>query len=311
MYTEEIILAQNDNIDLDKLKIAILNQDEKSCIESYVDTTRHIQEIEQLFRVFKCNLKLMLEHYVLNNDDTVIRKKSFSFEESDSIIINTLTINYLSSAKTLVESLENFLKINNRLLYENFKNECLSKTYDEKFSYRLLIRLRDFSQHGHLPIDVDCDGKYCFDLRKILLVPHFNHNKKLSSEMEEIEDQILKKYAGFPKIVFTKLIAEFNFCVTKIYVSFFDKAESVLLNQIKSLKMLLKEHPSIIHKSWDSLNGFILYDDDDGIIHCFDPKGESMKMLLSFKDDASKIFKEEEKELKMFNSSMHLSEIGN
>ena len=70
--------------------------------------------------------------------------------------------------------------------YNKVKNECLSKIYDKKFSYRLLIRLRDFSRHGHLPVYISEDNKCSFDLDQILYTPHFNLNKKIKEEMQRI-----------------------------------------------------------------------------------------------------------------------------
>ena len=45
-----------------------------------------------------------------------------------------------------LESIENFIenKLRGNELNE-FKSKCLSKIYDEKFSCRLLIRLRDYT----------------------------------------------------------------------------------------------------------------------------------------------------------------------
>ena len=54
----------------------------------------------------------MQNYYIMNNDDTINRRIVFEFEVDDDIGINALVINYLSSAKTLIESIETFMKEN-------------------------------------------------------------------------------------------------------------------------------------------------------------------------------------------------------
>ena len=122
-------------------------------MKTFVDITTYIQEIEQLFRIFIINLKLILNFYRLGNDDKISRNYDFDLEDTDEYIINSLVINYISSAKTLKESIENFMKkfvVENNEINIKYNNECLKKLYDNVFPYRLLLRLRDFSQHGHL-----------------------------------------------------------------------------------------------------------------------------------------------------------------
>lgn len=108
MSTEEYIL--NRNIDINMTKIPNFKDDEIKLIDEYIEFTRHIQEIDQLFHIFKTNLNHLLIHYELWNDDTAIKRCNFDIEESDEIIINALVINYISSARTFVESIEIFLK---------------------------------------------------------------------------------------------------------------------------------------------------------------------------------------------------------
>lgn len=306
MNTETIILTQNIDIDFDKVQVPNLNSNELDCIETYVEVTRHIQEIQQLFHVFRCNLKLMLDHYIFNANDMIIRKETFLIEEDDNIIINALTINFLSSAKTLVESLENFLKLHNNVLYDEFKKGCLSKIYDDNFYYRFLIRMRDFSQHGHLPVDVDGCGKCCFNLTHILSVPHFSHNKKLSMEMKKIKSEIYDKYSDVPNIIFTVAIAEFNLCVLLIYKEFLNKVENILLAENEKLNKLLNNRPDIIYNSTDFFNGYIFYKENSGGIHCFSPQDNSLNMFVNIKEEAFQIFIEEEKELEELKKAIKM-----
>lgn len=304
MNTEKSILIKELDINIEKIQLPALNKDEKSCIEFFVEITRHIQEIDQLFRVFRVNIKNMLYYYELNINDIITRKIDFEFQESDDIIINAFTINCLSSGKTLIESIENFIKDNigeDSEIYKTFKIECLNKIYDDTFSYRLLIRMRDFSQHGHLPVSVALDNRCSFDLEQILLAPHFNHNKKLQIEMQNIKKEVCIKYSDHPRIAFTMSIAEFNLCIIEIYMKFLNTIEGILCNSIKEITELLNNRSDIIYKSDDYLNGFVLYDICGDSIHCFNPKDDSMKMFLDIKENVSKILEQEKRELKLLS----------
>lgn len=307
MNTETHILKDDLDIDLEKIKIPNLNEDEIAIIESYVEITRHIQEIEKLFNIFRCNRKIISNNYTLYNNDTIKRNKICTFEEDDYVVINTLVINFLSSGKTLVESVENYMKsaINPELrIYNDFKCKCINRIYDTIFSYRLLIRLRDFSQHGHLPISGNFSGGYCFDLNRIISTPHFNHNKKIEEEMIKLEKEIYEKFKGYPRICFTKSIAEFNLCIIEIYVEFLNAIENFFYDVVQKVNLLLNQRPVLIYKSTDSFNNHVFYKDCNGFIHCFNSKNDSKKMFLEFKQNAMKIFDYEKNAMKALNDSI-------
>lgn len=109
MITEEYILIENTDINI---KVPNFSKEELYTIEKFLKFTKDIQEIDQLFQIFQTNLRQILLNYELNSDDTIDRKADLDNDEDDIIIINTLVINYISSAKTFIESVENFLKMN-------------------------------------------------------------------------------------------------------------------------------------------------------------------------------------------------------
>ena len=308
MNTETVILIEHINTDIDKLILPELNDEEKSCIHYFIEINRHIQEIDKLFHIFRFNLKSMLHYYTIMNTDRIKRKFIFDFKTSDYIAINALIINFISSGKTLTEAIENFLKEktgDNSELYQMFKTQCLSEKYDQCFSYRFLLRLRDFSQHGHLPITVDINNICCIDIDQILLTPHFNHNKTILQQIENIRNELHEKHTSYPKIVFTLSIAEFNICITEIYVEFLNNIEKPLQDSIDKIKTLLVNRPELIYKSSDILNGFVLYElDGTYSIHAFNPQGDSKAMYLGFKDIAIKILKKEKNEWDILNASI-------
>ena len=68
----------------------------------------------------------------------------------------------------MMESMNNFANLD----YLSSENKhrylaMVSKIYDTVFSYKLLTRLRDYSQHGHLPVSSE-GNSYYFDFVDIL-----------------------------------------------------------------------------------------------------------------------------------------------
>ena len=77
--TEVLLSAKN--IDLDKITICQFNEDGQNIIDSYVEITRHLQELGQLFQVFRFNLENLLNCYTIYPDDHLERA-----EHSEALI---------------------------------------------------------------------------------------------------------------------------------------------------------------------------------------------------------------------------------
>ncbi len=303
MGLRDFILTKEGNFNIQDIKIAQMNAKEKEITKLYVDITSYIQEIEQLFRIYRINVKILLNFYRLGNDDKITKNYDFNLEDTDEYIINSLVINCISSGKTLKESIENFMRQfvgENNEINIKFKNECLSKLYDDVFAYRLLLHMRNSAQHGHLIVSKGYQNKYCFDIEQILSTPHFNINAKLKQEMRNIRKEIYDKYGDHPRILFTLSIAEFNYCIIKTYKEFLETIEGVFKEYVYDMNKLIKDRPDIIYMSKDNLNGFIFYEDDEDGLHCFNPNEDPLKMFNEIKNKALIILKEEEKELEFF-----------
>lgn len=152
MDTERMLPYQN--FDIDDITLLDFTDDALQIIQTYVEVTRHTQEIHQLFELFRYNLRRLLSVYDLNNRDRIKRHEPYFEEFSDRIELNALVINYISAGKTLIDSLRSCIEhaySENSSTSEKF-SKFLSSVYDSCFSYRLLTRLRDFAQHGHLQI---------------------------------------------------------------------------------------------------------------------------------------------------------------
>lgn len=60
MNTESTIFLKDTDINIEDINLVQLKEKERECLSSYVEITRHIQEINQLFHIYKCNLDNLL-----------------------------------------------------------------------------------------------------------------------------------------------------------------------------------------------------------------------------------------------------------
>jgi hypothetical protein len=299
MDTEKIMPYQG--FDINNVTIPDLYEEELNTILKYIEITRYVQEIHQLFAVFCYNLLSILNTYELNNSDKLIRHKSFLGDFDDRTEINALIISYISAGKTLTDSLEACMlgAYSSNNAYREYK-ELLSKVYDKSFSYRLLVRLRDYSQHGHLPVSVD-NNVFCFDIAQIIETPHFNHNKSLKDEMGNFTEELLVKRKTHPHYVFSLAVAEYTAVIAKIYYEFWIRIKGAFSSLNDDFSILIANHPEyIIHKD-KKFNGWCFYQLNN-TLHGFNTKEDSSKMIKQYTDEAELFYDNEEKELQSFRS---------
>ena len=158
------------------------------------------------------------------------------------------------------------------------------------FSYRLLIRLRDFAQHGHLPVNSSPYNKqYAFDLRIITNTKNFKHNSNIKQELINISEKIQKEYNGDPKIAFTYSIIEFDKCIYEIYLHFINTIIKEFQILEENFRNMISNNPKIIYKSFNKLNGLILYRvKEDTFLHALNPKEMPLQLIYSIKLDLEK-----------------------
>lgn len=150
----------NRNINLDNIEYneKLWTDERIELFRNYVKITEEIQELHQLFNELMFNLgQLDKECIVYYNDQAVLRDNS---EPVDFTIINALTINILSSGRSLIDYMETILKNQKKEKYVDFKKNYISKVFDEEFSYKLCYYLRNYSQHGHMPVSVKEDMSF-------------------------------------------------------------------------------------------------------------------------------------------------------
>lgn len=253
----------------------------------FIEVTRHLQEIHYLFLIFINNIDNLQKEYVLMNNGDVFYRDRAANDERDYISINSYIINIISAGRTLVESMECYINSNSNIDNEA-KNKYLDfyhKIYDSSFSYRLLIRLRDYSQHGHLPVS-SMQNNYRFDLSQIVDKPHYNHNKTFENQMKDIIDEIRTKYHDTPTIALTDTLAEYVVQLLSIHKMFWHQIQGELSEAYDKFQIVVSNYSDNIIKEPGALAGYFVYDVIDGNAQVVDPKGDSREMCSRFKKEA-------------------------
>lgn len=288
MIKDSYYLIEEFEEDCDKLFIPKINDNEKEIFNIYIELTRHIIELNKLFHIYRCNFNMLHSHFEMYTNDLIKEKKTNTNEESTYIQINTLTINLISSAKTLVESIETFFKVNQYSeKAKNFKKSILSQVYDTVFPYRFLLQLRNYSQHGHLPLCIEKNRVY-FDPYEIVVTPHYKMTGLVKKEILILQEDIYKIYRTHTRISFTITIAEFNTKVTEIYFKFIRDSLPIVITYDEKVKKIIKRHPELIIKSGKFKN-MVIYDYIDQMFHMFSTKSNDVDMIKEFKSEAKDI----------------------
>lgn len=271
-----------------------ITESDKRIFLNYVELTRHIIELDKLFNVFRYNLSNLLKHFTIFTNDLIESTGEKLTEDQYYYQINALTINLISSAKTLTESIEvcmkNFLAEKD---FKSFKNKILSKPYDEHFSYRFLLHMRNYSQHGHLPVNIHQQRVY-FDLDEILAMPHFDFNGQLKKELDVLRKDIYNQFRDSPRISYVYTVAKFNLVITEIYFNYLKEIKPILikLNDEKN-ELLLNTKFQLINSDGSS-SDMLFYEFDGENYHCFNRKDNSISMYADIKREVKKILKVEE-----------------
>lgn len=284
--------------DFNSLHVVELTEDESTLLFNHVALTRDVTEANQLFEVFYFNLLNMRNSFIIRMNDTVTKTEHCSDCDSDSIAVNSLVINLISSAKTLTEFLremanrwlENSAEKNDK--YKDKYNIYVSEVYDSSFNYRLLINLRNYMQHGYLPVSFK-EGRYSFDVKQILNTPHFDVKGQLKTDLENFIAQLEVPGENNACISLTLTIADFVVRVTDIYKKFLFYIQKSVSSSYNGVKQLVKAKPSIICDYHEAFKGCIIYDIDKRCYHAFNPNDNPNKMMSAYKKRASNIYKDE------------------
>ena len=244
METENLFYLNNQRV---KINFMGLEDDELNAARKYVEVTRHIQEIRRYYKIFLFNLDLLLSEYSLINDGKVKKDEEFVRSEEHFIAINALVYNVIGAGRTLSETIENFIK-GNFTKDDEVRRKFLkfnSGIYDSSFAYRLLIRLRDYSQHGHLPVNIYGDW-FGFDLHQILTKPHYNHNGLIKQQLEGAVQDVYEVYGDKPRLSLAMTLAEYTASLMVIYNQFWISVIESVVAVYKQFCEVVKMYPENI-----------------------------------------------------------------
>lgn len=259
MDTERFIFTQGE---LDDVAFQELSLNDLETVEFYVEITRNIQEIHMLFRMFVFNLECFWKEFDNLQNEKVSLKERIERLDEKHPAINALVTNVISSGKTLSTAMESYMSQNYDTDDQESKDflKMENDTYDHSFSYRFLIRLRDFAQHGHVPVSLDLTQlDFVFDLEQILFKPHFSHNKTLEKQIEAIITEIRNTYRDTPTLALNRTIAEFSDRLLLLYLVFLKAVYTKLVTSRSSFMTLVSAYSNNIIKEMDIYKTVFLY----------------------------------------------------
>ena len=294
MDTERIvILNETENVTMHKIDEAFV-----SVICDYVEINRHIQEINQLFDVFNFNIERLISSYEIGTDDCIKRRTGFETNGSDFVAINAFMINIISAGRSLVDSLDICMATvygGESEKYSDFKRQ-ISGIYDRKFAYRFFYHLRNLSQHNHLLISTEENFCY-FDASQILITPHYNANKKLWEEMENICKEIRERYHDNFRISLSLCLVEYIAGVAQVHKIFWEGIKDRLFELKDQIDSTIEKEPEILEHNNEKFNGCILYQrPGEKGWHAFSPYSDTDSYYENTLRAAIGFFEESDKE---------------
>ena len=218
-----------------------LPEEDEAIFKSYIEESRHLQEINQLFQMLLFDLEQMHLQYEWMFNDRVFSQTA---KDVDIYEINTLIRNAISAARTLIESMEVFDKV-----YIDsdgrFKENYISRAYDDYFSYRFIDFMRNYMQHGHVPVGFDGERIY-FQLSEILDVTHMKINTSLRQSMEAIEQELFEYGEANATLAVVPMLYEY-FLLGHVFVcEFYKYIKMYVIEHAANVTSVLAEHPEYI-----------------------------------------------------------------
>ena len=285
MDTERYFKATEENLD----NIANYlegTEEELKVIIDYVEITRHIQEIHQWYEIFMYSLDQLKKATWYNN----------------KIGINTYLISLIRAGKTIADSMSLCIEKN----YGKEERLFISKEYDNSFSYKFLIRLRNYSQHGHIPVSI-IENRPKFDLMQIYNTPHYEFNNTLRKEVEDFIKFIHKNHdcAEGPMLDFESTVCSYTCSIFRIYKKFLEKICVSVEKYRNEIQLAIKEKPEIIKHGDKRMDGWIFYvikDVDDKNIQAVDAASNPNEMISMWKNEVIDTLKKENRILKEMTS---------
>lgn len=277
------------------------DSNELKVIIDYVEYTRYVHEIHQWYEIYNfclCNLKEVTDKH------------------RGSIEINAYLVNLLASGKNIAENMENYLKFifgEESADFINFRTYYSTFEYDHNFSYKFLVKLRNFSQHGHIPVSVVGDNAR-FDVKQIYYTQHYNFNASLKNEVDNFI-QFIEKHnpeeADGPHIDFRYTVSSYTVSLYRIYNRFLNIMSVAIHNAKREFFSFVNENEDLInHKKaeYNNLLFYIVSDLNPEHLQVVNMENDDGKMLTDYKNQVIQAIKNEKNILMEMNKHCILIE---
>ena len=267
--------------------------DELAEVIDYIEITSHIQEIYQWYQIFNYNL-VQLKNVITSKNN---------------IAINASAIAFLSAGKNLVESMELCMKLfygSESDEYNLFRKDYLVKEYDSHFSYRFLTRLRNYSQHCHIPVSYNENGP-CFDINQIYNTSHYSFNKTIKSEIDKMINDVFSKSDYLFTLAIEPTVCSYTCSVYKIYNGFLKNIRSKLISMQEGCFKGFEKNPELIeHKDHPDFEGMIFYiiEENPEIVYMFDTTEKPQELLGKKLNESIENLKQEQHIMKLLKKTM-------
>ena len=283
---EKIVVTDDIQKIINELTICEGSKEELSPFITYIELTRHLKEIYQWYGIFNYNYDMIKPLY----------------PDGNLYAINSHTISLISAGKNIVESIELCIKnsfSDGENQKKSFHTNYSSKEYNDNFSYRFLTRLRNFTQHLHIPV-----SKYtefpCFDLSQIYETPHYAFNKKLLEETEQLISHVANKTGDNLTLSYRDTVCAYTCSIYKIFKAFMNIIHPAICEKMNNYKQLVQLQPEIItHENHPEFEGWIFYNvNEDKNLHAFNTNDDPTVEHIQLLNDSNERFKTETAALK-------------
>lgn len=245
-----------------------LPEEDEQIFRNCIEESRHFQEITQLYEMMLFNLDQIFLHYDFHFDDRVFPLRD---EAINILYLNALVGNAVSAARTLIESMEVF----DREYIDsegNFKKKFISRAYDEYFSYRFIDFIRNYLQHGHVPMSFDGERIF-FQLSEILDANHIKFNASLKKQMKNIEQELFNYGNMNTRLAVVPMLYEYFLLAHMLVHEFFKFVEMHFIGHFSEVRKVLEEHREYVLER-DGYAFVAVYMDEAGMVHGFCPEGD-------------------------------------
>ena len=235
----------------------------ETVFRSFIEEERHFQEITQLYQMMLFDLEQIFLNFNLSFNDVVMPVQG---QEMSIVNLNALFRNAISSARSLIDSIDVYDQV--YVSEENlFKNNYISRAYDEYFSYKLVDYLRNYYQHGHVPVSFDGSRIY-FQMSEILDVSHMKVNKKLEKQLKDIQEELVDYGAMDTRLAVVPTLYEYFLLIHALAYEFFNFINFYRQERFDQVKNLLLSHPEYITDMKET--DFVpVYLDEYNLVHGF------------------------------------------